>query len=243
MSPSARASLSRLSEGVLNHLPPAFAAQVDSRRPQLASSWGGPMNGQRGRQAMVRQLCFAIPFTCVVETGTYRGTTSEFLADVSGVEVQTVEANKRYYHYAVKRLVGRDVHVTFGDSRAFLMELRDQIPGDQTLFFYLDAHWGSDLPLVEELRIISGTWRKSVILVDDFQVPSDGGYGFDDYGPGLALNEDLVRGAELRGWHLGYPSLPSSGETGARRGAGILIGPEIQASTSELDTVRIATTL
>lgn len=43
-------------------------------------SWGGPLNGQPGRQALVRDLFVSVPFDFVAETGTFLGVTIGFLA-------------------------------------------------------------------------------------------------------------------------------------------------------------------
>ena len=83
------------------------------------------------------------------------------------------------------------------------------------MFVYLDAHWNDDLPLVEELQIVSAGWPRAVIMIDDFQVPGDAGYGYDDWGPGRALTEDLLPATALAGWSLTYPSAASDYETGS----------------------------
>jgi len=53
-------------------------------------------------------------------------------------------------------------------------------------------------------------------MIDDFQVPDDPGYAYDDYGPGKALTPDLVDPACRRLRNLGIKgswaaSLLSSG--------------------------------
>jgi predicted O-methyltransferase YrrM len=121
--------------------------RLDLLRPSLRQSWGGPLNGQQQRQAIVRRLANAITFDAVIETGTYRGTSTEFFSTVFGTPVETVEQNVRYYTYAKARL-SRDpqIEVALGDSRTFLREVGLRRSG-QTVFVYLDAHWEEDLPL------------------------------------------------------------------------------------------------
>ena len=91
------------------------------------------------------------------------------------------------------------------------------------LFFYLDAHWNDDLPLAEELETILSHCSAAVVMIDDFQVPFDAGYGHDDYGFGKALTSgyiaSVVSGYRLR---VLYPSTPSAEEGGARRGCVVL---------------------
>src|SRR5687767_9801389 len=93
-------------------------------RPSLRASWGGAMNGQQGRQRMCREMLAALPPSAIVETGTFRGTTTEFLAQF-GVPVYSVEAEPRYHAFAAMRLrASRDqVHLSLADSRAFLRRL------------------------------------------------------------------------------------------------------------------------
>jgi hypothetical protein len=64
---------------------------------------------------------------------------------------------------------------------------------------------------------------KAAILIDDFEVPDDPGYGFDTYGPDLTLNASYIDAAVCNhGLAMFYPSTPSSAETGMRRGCVIL---------------------
>jgi len=60
-------------------------------------------------------------------------------------------------------------------------------------------------------------------MIDDFEVPGDPGYGFDDYGPGKALTASYLAPA-FREFEpaVAYPSLPSSRESGRKRGCVVL---------------------
>jgi len=92
-----------------------------------------------------------------------------------------------------------------------------------TLFFYLDAHWNEDLPLAEEIGIVFSRCPSAVVMIDDFRVPFDPGYGYDDYGPGKALVSGYIRLAVLaHQLQAFYPSTPSAAEGGARRGCIVL---------------------
>lgn len=59
-------------------------------------------------------------------------------------------------------------------------------------FFYLDAHWYGDIPPRDE-RAGEQKWSRFVAMIDDFEVPGDAGYGFDDHGPGRALTLEYIR--------------------------------------------------
>lgn len=225
-----------LYESVLTRLPPAKAAWLDQHRPSVRSSWGwGPLNGQAGRQGILRDLARTVAFDEVVETGTYRGNSTEFFAHVLGVPIHTVEAQPRYYHYAAQRLAPYpDVTVELGDSREILRRLGER-PGDPTTLFYLDAHWEQDLPLAEEVEIIAKGWSSGVVVIDDFQVPDDPGYTYDDYGPLKRLCVDYLPDV---GWSLYFPSLPSAEETGGRRGCAVLVSPSLSEGVGALSSLR-----
>jgi len=173
---------------------------------------------------MVRAILASMPFRAVVETGTHRGITTGFLRRESGLTVHTVEVDRRYFYYATLRLCDdHGIVVRLGDSRRFLRHLAgDRSFPAQNVFFYLDAHWGQDLPLAEEVRLVSGSWDDWVAVIDDFEVPGDPGYGFDDYGPGRRLTLEDRAFDRVPGVEVYWPSLPSSRETGFRRGCVVL---------------------
>jgi predicted O-methyltransferase YrrM len=217
--------LERAYRETTQRLPAEIAARVDLMRPSFRASWGGPLNGQEERRAVVRAIAGTIAVDRVLETGTYRGTSTEFFRSVFGVPVETVEADPRFHGYSRRRLeFDRLVTVALGDSRAFLSDAA-RSHADETVFIYLDAHWDRDLPLREELQIIHGGWSHAVVMIDDFAVPGDPGYHYDDYGDGKALVEDSL--PPLPGWSLRYPVAASDMETGARRGSCVLLSPAL----------------
>jgi hypothetical protein len=162
----------------------------------------------------------------MVETGTHLGTTTDFMAQ-TGLPVYTIEANPRNYGFVCARFWRtRNVTLLCGDSRAGLRKLLDGPLRDMaslTLFFYLDAHLNADLPLAEELEIVFGRCPAAIVMLDDYEVPFDAGYGYDDYGPGKTLTAGYI--APIASSHqlqTFYPSTPSIAETGLRRGCVVL---------------------
>jgi len=211
-------------------LPPKIAARVDLLRPSLVDVWGGALNGQQRRRELVAQIAASGRFDRVIETGTFRGASTEYLADAFAVPVETVENDRRLYAYSERRLrAAHRISVRFGDSRAFLRQLAESASPSETVFFYLDAHWNDDLPLAEELEIIGSGWARCVVMIDDFEVPGDAGYSFDDYGEGKALTAEYLPAVTLAGWSLSYPSAPAVSETGSRRGCCVLASPPCAA--------------
>ena len=74
--------------------------------------------------------------------------------------------------------------------------------------FYLDAHWEDRLPLREEAELAVGSFSKAVLMIDDFEVPGDPSYAFDDYGPGKRLCLDYLLSANLPPVSIYFPSTP-----------------------------------
>jgi hypothetical protein len=232
-------------ERVARRLPPALAGLFDLLRPSHRNPWQGPLNGQVRRREIVRELADSFRFDNVIETGTHRGTTTSFFSTSLGVRVDTVEHDPRLAAYCRWRFaLRRNVHVALGDSRGFLTELaRQQGSTDETVLIYLDAHWGPGLPLGEELQIVGAAWRRAIVMIDDFEVPGDGGYGFDDYGPGNTLSTRLLDQAALSGWSVFYPRAASTDETGAKRGCVVLASPELAPTAHDVPSLRAAQTL
>ncbi len=216
-----------------DRLPPRWVAQVEySCLPRRRDSWGGPFNGQERRKQIFLDILSAIDVSAIVETGTYHGTTTAFMARSRDCPVFTVEAQARNMHYAKLNLRDlRSVQFSLGDSRQFLRDLAsDAAVPKQGVFFYLDAHWEQDLPLVEEIEIICSHWTEPVIMVDDFEVPGDAGYVFDDYGYGKRLCLNLLEPLLEFDLIPFFPAARSDEETGRRRGCVVLAvrGPVVE---------------
>jgi hypothetical protein len=195
------------------------------RFPSLAVA-GGPFNGQPARQVLFHALTARLRPDAIVETGTHRGTTTDFMAQ-TGLPVFTIELDARLYGFASARLQRRrNITLLRGDSRATLRNLfteRLRILATRTLFFYLDAHWNADLPLAEEIDIIFYRCASAVVMIDDFQVPFDLGYMYDDYGAGRSLAFPYIAPvASAHRLRAFYPSTPSAEEGGSRRGCIVL---------------------
>jgi hypothetical protein len=186
--------------------------------------FGFAMNGQTARLEAVRQIFYRCGIRAIIETGTFRGTTTEWLAGF-GVPVMTIESHAPAFEFAVRRLRRfKNVSVRLGSSSDILLDHLPSVGRATSTMIYLDAHWGVHLPLAEELAAICRCLDRFVVIVDDFEVPGDPGYTFDDYGPGKALTADYLDSCAGRGLARFYPSVPSKEETGSRRGSIVLTG-------------------
>jgi predicted O-methyltransferase YrrM len=153
------------------------AADIELLSSEIQNCWGGPFNGQEGRLAIIQELLEAVVPAAVVETGTYRGISTHWLAQHFAGPIWSCEAEDLYFLQAERRLKGcRSVFLELSDSRPFLKRLVLTLTPDHPTFFYLDAHWKQDLPLRDELAIIFASQPKAVVMVDDFRIPQDAGY-------------------------------------------------------------------
>ena len=211
------------------------------RSPRLKNRFGGPFNGQEHRQRIFLELLDLSQPRAIIETGTYRGATTKFLHYASGLPVYTVELDPRCYGYSKTRFfLNQNIFCHLGDSRSFLNEILAHDPfRRRNIFFYLDAHWGEDLPLQEEIEIIFGNCPQAVVMVDDFKVPGDDGYRYDTYKNGKSLTIELLDPLSTLGLTFYFPSLRSELETGGKRGCAVIaLSSEITAKLERALTLK-----
>ncbi len=197
-----------------------IAAQIDLAIPSLGLVGAKPFNGQVKRMEIFRAILDVCKISVVVETGTCRGATTEYMARNSSGPIYSCEVNRRYFEYAKCRLAEwTNVEVKLTDSRQFLKQLFE-LPSlrDQAVFFYLDAHWDKDLPLLGEISLVLNSQISAVAMIDDFEVPFDQGYGYDTYGRGKKLCLQMLSSFRDRLEYAYFPSLPAMSESGPRRG-------------------------
>ena len=97
------------------HLPQIIAYRDICRGEKHRNTFGGPCNGQRKRCEMIKDLMGTCAFLATVETGTFRGDTTEFLARCTEQPIFSVEVCAYLYHYARHRL-RRFNHVHLGSA-------------------------------------------------------------------------------------------------------------------------------
>jgi len=132
----------------------------------------------------------------IVETGVDRGSSTVFFAknvkNVIGIEIlqQSID-------FATNRLKNEgfdNCQLIRGNSPIVLLDIMHKLNVEKTLFF-LDAHWGSYWPLLDEIDTISR--GKGILAIHDAQVPDHPEFGFDTWN-GNALNYDYVKDALTR---------------------------------------------
>jgi hypothetical protein len=207
------------------------------RRNDIENQYG-PFNRQEGKKAVFLDVANAVQPAAIVETGTFRGVSTQFIKSSLSLPIHTVEVEPRFYVFNLLKFLSDDLVKTYrGDSRTFLKKLAENPDmRGKLILFYLDAHWYKDLPLRDEIDIILSFWPESAMMVDDFQVPGDDGYGFDDYGDGKALNLGYIN--SIPNLAKFFPVLASSSETGAKRGCVVLA-----RSADTVNKLRLASSL
>jgi len=154
-----------------------------------------------------------------IETGTCLGYTTLWLAH-NFDKVKSVEYNADYFEIAQNRIKDMcNVELVHGKSQLNLPSLLGD--GERTIFF-LDAHWGSECPLEEELDIIAWSTHCSptepIIAIHDFKVPDNPELGYDAYEgkpftvEGVKPKFDAIYGKK------GYDHYYNSELEGAQRG-------------------------
>jgi hypothetical protein len=216
------------------HLETAVDTLIANREYVAGRDLG--FNGQRYRKRIFADVVRAISADAIVETGTWLGDTTGYMAETSGLPVYSCDVNPRFHSLAKMRLAHIDgVHLSRSDSRRFLDDLARGPLVERCVFFYLDAHWYDDLPLREELACIADRWTRYAVMVDDFRVPDDPGYGYDDFGDGKILALEALGFHHLTAY---FPAARSTEETGKRRGCVVLAPSEMVATLEAVESLR-----
>lgn len=129
-----------------------------------------------------------------IETGTFRGDSLKWVASIfPGVLCFSCEKKLSYWVYAKAHMRNnKNTIIKHQDSREFLKFLTHYIGPSTPSLFWLDAHWGKDWPLLEELQIIKESKVKGIIIIDDFDIEKpEFGFMHDSYN-GYPLNLQYI---------------------------------------------------
>ena len=134
-------------------VPRSWLGKVQYRLTPSKLDGFGVFNDQCFRQIIFFDLNYACRFEAFVETGTFVGCTTAFMARNVSAPVYTAEIDPRNFEFAKRRLGGiPNVHIVRADSTDFLASL-PLAPTTRT-FFYLDAHLLDYLPLADEAELM-----------------------------------------------------------------------------------------
>ena len=195
-------------------------------------------NGQVKRTEFITIALRQIPFSKIIETGTYLGNSTIALSCLTNAEVHTIEVNKKYFEFSSMRInrdySDREIHLHLGDSKIILNSLVSKLNVEtEILFLYLDAHWDTNLPLFSEVETLNDWGGKFLAVIDDFRIPDDVGYGYDSYGTQVVGIESLPK---LKNSKIFTLTARSTSESGSKRGTGIIIHNDLIAAYSDIFT-------
>ena len=176
-----------------------------------------PFNGDHFIEKKFLQLRDKYGIKTVVETGTCLGSSTLFFAK-HFENVITIEANLEYQAIAIHRCAKeefKNIQFILGDSSNILFDSIRKL-GNETVMFFLDAHWGNNCPLIAELQQIEQTTIDPVIAIHDFYT-GDERLGFDSiHGQRFEYEWILPTVSTIGYFETEYNTFEKS--TGAKRG-------------------------
>jgi hypothetical protein len=151
--------------------------------PVLMPYQMSPMNGDHLITDEMLRLKDLLGLKVAIETGTCFGSTTLWMARNFPFAI-TIESNQQYQDVAKERAKNDSIgNIVFflGQSETVLPHvLQSRSIGDDALFL-LDAHWGDQCPLLDELYAIAVHKIKPAIVIHDMKNPNDDRFGFDKY--------------------------------------------------------------
>lgn len=119
--------------------------------------------------------------TAAVETGTFQGNTTRAL-NLLFDNVHSIEIIEKNYKHSKEHLQGNEqIHLHLGDSTQTLPLILKELQNESVLL-YLDAHWGRNWPILDEIKAAAQTHKdRCVIVIDDVLVPGYEEIGFDEF--------------------------------------------------------------
>lgn len=153
----------------------------------LLSDGGGPFGFDIHAALAIDSVIKDYGIKSIIETGTSRGDTAEYLARLyPELEITSIEIDKDLAHFAKLRLRKyHNIKVFQGNSA----EILEKLPkNNNPTLYYLDAHGLSDWPLLKEIQSIHG---ESVIVIDDFDIGTPP-FHYDTYN-GVRCDINLIK--------------------------------------------------
>lgn len=117
--------------------------------------------------------------TLILETGTHRADTTEYLASFE-VPVISTEINSDFFNISSDKLKNKsNVKLLLGDSATALRDNFSLLENENILAF-LDSHLLNDTVLERELELLAEVKSKPTIIIHDFFVPGKD-FGYDTW--------------------------------------------------------------
>lgn len=138
------------------------------------------LQGFEGDESLAQEITKAKKGIKVcVETGTYLGGSTKRFSQMFD-KVYTIEFLQENFDKAKQHLQGcENVKQYLGSSAIEIYNVLSEIK-EKKVFFFLDAHWQNDCPLIDELQAIGQSGKSGIIAIHDWKVPNSD-LGFDSY--------------------------------------------------------------
>lgn len=149
--------------------------------PNLMPFQDLPFNGDSHICEEFLNLKYKFNLNVVIETGSCLYSTTVWLAQ-HFKKVYTVEINYEFAKYGLHKLSEyNNIYHKIDQSQTFLNEiLKNEITVNDNCIFFLDAHWETHCPLLDELNEISNIKTKNppIITIHDFKT-NNPNHGYD----------------------------------------------------------------
>ena|SRR5438132_8887734 len=139
-------------------------------------------NGSVETSYYVLSLKNKFKINTVIETGTFQGDTTSFFINHFN-NVHSIEIMEEKYNEVADKFAkeNKKCSLHLGNSSHILTQILPNLK-DEMILFYLDAHWGKEWPLKDELIAISQTHKNNcIIMIDDIKVPTRNDIPYDGY--------------------------------------------------------------
>jgi hypothetical protein len=153
--------------------PTIFNKDIEIHESFLEDMPGAPFNQDSVVSDTVVKLIKDLEIDCIIETGTFKGTTTAFLSKTfPNIDIYTIEVDSKNIVEANENLKSHtNISLMYGSSEVVLERLLPNLK-EKRILFYLDAHWEEYWPLLDEFEAIRKTHKDNCcIVIDDFKVP------------------------------------------------------------------------
>lgn len=192
--------------------------------------------------ATISQIARVFMPTVGIETGTYMGSSTPYLASMVSKKMYTIEIDQRISKLASERFQKNHpkskIILLTGDSVVEITKILSTLDSrSERVLAYLDAHWYDNVPTTQEIQALINWGGPWIAVIDDFKVPFDPGYKFDVYGELEIGINILPMSAEI---NLFVPNSPSETETGRRKGTGyVCMNSEVASLENLMELKRV----
>ena len=116
-----------------------------------------PFNGQAQRMSTISKICRDFSPNVGIETGTYLGSSTPYLAAMVSEEMYTIEIDPSVGARADERFKknhpNSQIHLQIGDSISEIVKILGKVdPKSKRVVAYLDAHWYEAVPTTKEIN-------------------------------------------------------------------------------------------